>query len=231
MAVHEESSEIAQELIDAAISSKINMVLPKVGDNPETIEKLGRKLKKAGYKVKILEMKVPYQEARRRMFGRFLSTGRLIGPDYVRYVGDKPSETYKILKEKGEFDGYASIKNDQPKDQLPTIIDDAFNGPEARNTIATIQLVRSGEISRGALPEPARVPEEGARPIPDDITEEAPAGFLGQIFKEMEGPEIPIGSQLDENGNAIAVTMTRREMLNEFEQDRKMLDRLRDCIK
>lgn len=246
MAVHEESSEIAQELVDAAMSSKTNMVIPKVGDNPATIEKLGRKLKKAGYKVKILEMKVPYQEARRRMFGRFLNTGRLIGPDYVRYVGDKPSETYNILKERGEFDGYASIKNDQPKDQLPTIIDDAFNGPEARNTIATIQLVRSGEISRGALPEPARVPEEGARPITDDATEEAPAGFLGmleddaresllafrnQIFEEMEGPEIPIGSALDESGNAIAVTMTRREMLDEFEQDRKMLDRLRDCVK
>lgn len=246
MAVHEESSEIAQDLIDAAMGSKTNMVLPKVGDNPESIKKLARKLKKAGYKVKILEMKVPYQEARRRMFSRFLNTGRLIGPDYVRYVGDKPSETYRILKEEGEFDGYASIKNDQQKDQLPSIADDAFNGPEISNTIATIQLVRSGEIGRGALPEPARLPEEVARVIPDDTAEEAPAGFLGmleddaresflafrkQMFEEMEGPEIPIGSALDESGNAIAVTMTRREMLDEFEQDRKMLDRLRDCVK
>ena len=65
----------------------------------------------------------------------------------------------------------------------------------------------------------------------EDDARESFLAFRKQMFEEMEGPEIPIGSALDESGNAIAVTMTRREMLDEFEQDRKMLDRLRDCVK
>ena len=42
---------------------------------------------------------------------------------------------------------------------------------------------------------------------------------------------IPIGSTIDEaTGLEIAVTQTRQEMLDEIAQDKKMLDRLRDCV-
>jgi hypothetical protein len=44
--------------------------------------------------------------------------------------------------------------------------------------------------------------------------------------------EVPIGERIDpETGERVAEVATVRDILNEFEQDKSMLDRLVGCVK
>ena len=224
MAVHEESSEIAKGLLNTVKDFGLNVVVPKVGDNPASIRKLQQELKDAGYEVKLINMEVAYPEARRRMFGRFVETGRLIGPDHMRMVGDNPTQTYYTLKEEGVFDGYANIDNNGGLDVGPRLTDDSFNGPEPKAAIDGVQL----QLERGRA-------ERGAEGRPDEaaVPEAAPASGVEQAQaaarQALDETEIPIGSTVDDAGNQIAVTVTRRQMLDDIQQDKTMLDRLREC--
>jgi predicted kinase len=224
MAVHEESSEIARGLLNTVKDFGLNVVVPKVGDNPASIRKLQQELKDAGYEVKLINMEVAYPEARRRMFGRFVETGRLIGPDHMRMVGDSPTQTYYTLKEEGVFDGYANIDNNGGLDVGPRLTDDSFNGPEPKTAIDGVQL----QLERGRA-------ERGAEGRPDEaaVPEAAPASGVEQAQaaarQALDETEIPIGSTVDDAGNQIAVTVTRRQMLDDIQQDKTMLDRLREC--
>jgi predicted kinase len=224
MAVHEESSQIAKGLLNTVKDFGLNVVVPKVGDSPASIRKLQQELKDAGYEVKLINMEVAYPEARRRMFGRFVETGRLLGPDYMRMVGDNPTQTYYTLKEEGVFDGYANIDNNGGLDVGPRLTDDSFNGPEPRTAIDGVQLqLERSRAERGAegRPDEAAVPE--AAPVSG--VEQAQAAAR----QALDQTEIPIGSTVDDAGNQIAVTVTRRQMLDDIQQDKTMLDRLREC--
>ena len=69
--------------------------------------------------------------------------------------------------------------------------------------------------------------------VTESLGEDA-AADLSRMFDEVDAIEegrIPIGSIKDDAGNEIAETMTRKEMLDEIQQDKTMLDRLRDCVK
>lgn len=225
MAVHEESSEIAKALLNTVKDFGLNMVIPKVGESPASIRKLQKQLKDAGYEVKLINMEVAYAEARRRMFNRFVETGRLINPDYVRMVGDSPTQTYYTLKEEGIFDGYANIDSNGGLDVGPRLTDDSFNGPEPKAAVDGVQLqLERSRAERGAegRPDEAAVPE--AAPAPRAAEAETAAR------QTLDETEIPIGSTVDDAGNQVAVTVTRRQMLDDIQQDKAMLDRLRGCV-
>jgi hypothetical protein len=225
MAVHEESSEIAKGLLNTVKDFGLNIVIPKVGENPASIRKIQKDLKDAGYEVKLVNMEVAYAEARRRMFGRFVNTGRLIGPDYVRMVGDNPTSTYYTLKEEGIFDGYANIDNNGGLDVGPRLTDDSFNGPEPKAAVDGVQLqLERGRAERGAEGRADEVAVPEAAPAPRATEAEAAAR------QALDETEIPIGSTVDDAGNQVAVTVTRRQLLDDIQQDKAMLDRLRGCV-
>jgi predicted ABC-type ATPase len=112
-AVHEESSLMNRAVEAQLTNSGANIIIPTVGSNPSGIGARIDRLKEAGYKVKLVNVRVDKDEATRRMASRALMTGRPIGAGYVREVGDKPSTTYHSLK--GKSDGFAEIEASGPR--------------------------------------------------------------------------------------------------------------------
>ena len=225
MAVHEESSEIAKLMLNTILPFSPNIVVPKVGDNNASINALRQQLQDAGYKVQVVLVDVAYPEARRRMFRRFGDTGRLVGPEYVRSVGDKPTSNYNILKEEGQFDGYAKIDNNGSQEVGPRLIEDEFDGPAVRKVIEGIQLrLESSRAARGVEGRPGQ--EVEAQPAETAAATKAES----DARQALDETEIPIGSTVDEFGEQVAVTVTRRQMLDDIQQDKAMLDRLRGCV-
>lgn len=123
-AVHEESAEMASDVMTRLMDENANMVIPKVGGNEAGIRKLVLALQGQGYRVDLVGMNVTYDNAFRRMVGRFLKTGRLINPAYVEDVGVKPSATYRTLREQGVADGYAEIDGNGAIGEIPRLLDD-----------------------------------------------------------------------------------------------------------
>lgn len=122
-AVHEESSELAGDVLHSASLLGENLVLPKVGANPGSIERLVGELKADGYSVAVMHVDVAPDEAWRRMFGRWRSLGRIIPPEFMSKAIDGPGLTYKILKEKGLADGYAQIDNNPGRGEPRGIVE------------------------------------------------------------------------------------------------------------
>lgn len=112
-AVHEESSLMNRAVEAQLTNSGANIVIPTVGANPEGIGLRTQRLQEAGYKVKLLNIRVDKDEAARRMASRAIRSGRPIGAGYVRGVGDRPSSTYHSLK--GKADGFAEIEASGPR--------------------------------------------------------------------------------------------------------------------
>jgi hypothetical protein len=113
-AVHDESSDLAKMLQATMLSRGTNVVLPKVGENASSIERLTGLPKGSGYSVHILNMAVSPKTAKRRMCGRYVAAGRIIPPKYLDDVGSLPTSTYGALKAKGIADGFAEINNEGP---------------------------------------------------------------------------------------------------------------------
>jgi len=135
-ATHVESKRITQDLRDLMIANRNNIVVPTVGAKPEKISRQIADYKKAGYKVNLVDVAVPADEALRRMLLRFLGSNKLIPPDYlIDEVGDLPSQTYNLLRRRGEADAYARIDNsvgiDVPK-PLNEDTGDIFTNAEIR---------------------------------------------------------------------------------------------------
>jgi len=156
-AVHAESSAMAKEMVAAALPTKTNMVIPKVGEDAASIKKLHKQLKDAGYKIILMDMGVTYENALVRMFRRFVSKGRMIGKSYMQSIGDRPTQTYYSLKEEGLFDGYVAIDNNGGRDVGPRIIEDQSGRPEIKQVIDQLQLESSGARGRGADGEPSAI--------------------------------------------------------------------------
>jgi predicted kinase len=110
-AVHEESSDLADQLEVALRATGTNIVYPKVGGSPESIQRAIARFKADGYQVELVNMAVTKENAYKRMIGRFVATGRLIPPSYVDAVGDSPTSTYRAVKNESGVDGYAEIDN------------------------------------------------------------------------------------------------------------------------
>jgi len=224
-AVHEESSYLANLIEQIAMAKGANVVLPKVGGNVDSLKRLNTRLKDAGYEIDIVDMKVSYGEARRRMFMRFVDTGRLIDPDYVRGVGEKPSQNYDILKQEGVADGYARIDNNGPRDAEKPLLEDTRNLLEGTDLRLSEGRGESGELGARATS------EEISQPSPED---DELMGFLRDVNASLAAREeelqIPVAERVNEEGEVIAETMTLRDIRNELDQDQKMLDRLEGCV-
>jgi adenylate kinase family enzyme/predicted nucleic acid-binding Zn-ribbon protein len=100
-AVHEESSLLSGMMLKELVREDANIVFPKVGANANSIRELIVELKGLGYRVDLVHMNVAPDEAFRRMIGRYQRTGRMIASEYFAQVGDKPAQTYYMMKKEG----------------------------------------------------------------------------------------------------------------------------------
>ena len=216
-AVHEESSTLSTFVKDLVTDDGTNVVIPKVGDNADNILKQIEKLKSKGYQVTLANMDVTAENALTRMLKRFVNTGRLISPGYVRSIGSKPKQTYASLKQQGKADGYAEIDNNQKLGESPTIKED----PDG--IFEDIQFLRSGGESGGS-----------GRSIDENIPGQRLDGPGAQATEQanlVEDLDLEFPTELAVDGDKIvAKTQTLKQLEEEFAQDQRMLDRLEGCV-
>ena len=199
-AVHKESQAIATALEDVAIRENYNIIIPTVGKDVNKISKLMNKYKKAGYEINLINMNVTPSNALKRMYDRFINTGRLIPPGYMKSIGNKPIMTYNKLK--GKADGYAKIDNNQAFGQNPRI-------EEIKSDLLQEQDFR---LREGGERGDSGIPREFTRRDSESIS------------------EIPIGQRIDENGELVPDYKSPKQILDDIEQDRVMLSRLEGCV-
>lgn len=108
-AVHHESKVISNKVLDYAVERGDNLVLPRVGANPDTVRMLSSGLKNNGYRVNLVLTEIDPDLALIRMNDRFIRKGRLINPTYAKNIKDSPNKTYNKLKQEGITDGYGKI--------------------------------------------------------------------------------------------------------------------------
>lgn len=118
-AVHEESAQIADGIFVKAIAHGDNLVYPKVGGSTKSIRELAQQLKKHGYTTTLILNELPIEKALERNNNRYNETGRLVRPDYLLSVGNKPIRTYLELQGEGVFDGYERYSNDVNRGEAP----------------------------------------------------------------------------------------------------------------
>lgn len=118
-AVHEESAQIADGIFDKAVENGDNIVYPKVGGSIASIRALAEDLKANGYTTTLILNELPIEKALERNNNRYNETGRLVRPDYLLSVGNKPIRTYLELQGEGVFDGYERYSNDVNRGEAP----------------------------------------------------------------------------------------------------------------
>ena len=96
-------------MLDYAVERGDNLVLPRVGANPDSIRMLSSGLKNNGYRVNLVLTEIDPDLALIRMNDRFIRKGRLINPTYAKNIKDSPNKTYNKLKQEGIADGYGKI--------------------------------------------------------------------------------------------------------------------------
>ena len=124
-AVHLESVEIVEKLVlPKAVGRGENVVAPRVGKNTAELRAFRDALKGFGYRVHLILNHLGRDETTRRSIARWRSTGRFVDPDYVyNSVGERPRETYNLLRDEGGFDSYAHYVNDTPQGRPPRVIE------------------------------------------------------------------------------------------------------------
>ena len=213
-AVHEESSDLAERVLNLALEFGDNVVIPKVGGSPGSIERLITKLKEKGYSVDLVDMSVTYSNARSRMYMRFVKEGRLINPDYVRQVGDTPGKTYDTLKQQGKADGYTRIDNNGEIDEPKDLVED------------TREIVKDTDIRlrRGG----------GTRDPESELTESQAASLRDseEVTDQQLDYEVPVSQVTDPaTGDITVVNQTMRQIRDEIDYEEKMIERMGYCVK
>jgi len=229
-ATHEESSDLANALMDGMMAEGENLVIPKVGGNEASIARVIAKLREAGYVVRVASMAVEPAEAYRRMILRFVNTGRLIAPEYVDAVGDKPAAVFRSLRDQDAADGFAEIDNnggiDDPKAISEIQGENPFDG-----TSFGLPAART-EPGAGTEPGNARGgvegPEVGERQtdLEDLIAERDPDNpTFKDLFDTMPG------DRLDDAGDVVFEKRNPNDVAAELDEIDETLDIAEVCLK
>lgn len=117
--VHEESSDILNEKVipefyKGGSQTGKNIVIPIVGKKAKHAEEYLANLKAAGYEVHLSFNDVTALNSAKRATTRYIETGRFLSPNYIKSVGNAPSQTYESLKSQGGFDSYTKYDNNVP---------------------------------------------------------------------------------------------------------------------
>jgi predicted kinase len=254
-AVHRESSELAARMRETAIENGDNIVLPKTGAKREQIELIMDELAAEGYTVDLVLVNVHGDEAYRRMIQRFISSGRLVHPAYVRGMGLKPLDTFNKMKSKARR--YAEIDNNGPfsaeKPLLQVSADDPLEGvnirlrrggvgggeevggADAGKARSATETTAQGEqeLIPGVEPVTPRQQAEAAMSRPLEGGDAAPDFGLFDAGAARQGDIadlIPTGIAADAEGNISPTFSTRGELLDDVTPEERAFERLKDCV-
>lgn len=215
--VHEESSDLANELELALRSEGVNLIVPKVGNSPNSIRSVIERFKSDGYRVHVVNMAVAPDEAYRRMIGRFISTGRIIPPDYMRSIGDGPSATFIDLKREGLADGYAEIDNNGARNSAREVREIAGENPFEGTPF---DLRRGGEQTVPPVARTGSGDQEGIQP--ERLT--SPSSDLRAQFAALNENAADVVLDL-EDGTSVSA----REILDDLDADDALLTIIDAC--
>lgn len=109
-AVHEESTNINEDILSIAAGRGDNIVYPILGYKSEKLRKALDFFKKKEYTTYLLFNELPQSKAMSRLITRFLENGRYLPLSCVTKAGDKAIEAFKEVKDYA--DHYAHISND-----------------------------------------------------------------------------------------------------------------------
>lgn len=131
--VHEESSDLTKKFQSMAMEKGFNMVLPKVGGNPKSMEKVIKSLKDAGYTVNLTLAQLPLEKALQRDMGRYLhgvekaqkgltdKKPRLVPPELLTTAEGGPIATYEYCKKM--CNSYGAWSTDVGKGMKPKLLE------------------------------------------------------------------------------------------------------------
>ena len=122
--VHEESSEIADEITRIAQENGLNLVHDATMKSPGKAKALVQGFKDRGYRVEAHYMHLPRQEAAKRAVGRFLNpkSGRYVPPSIV--LGNTENEK-SFEGVKGLVDAWSFRDNNVPENTPPILISES----------------------------------------------------------------------------------------------------------
>ena len=243
-AVHAESSEIFTRVLDTALEAGDNLVVPRTGGRQSDIADIMTLLEDAGYEIDLIRMDVTIDNAHKRMIGRFIGTGRLINPQILYSIGNNPQITYNALK--GRAQRYGEIDNngapDAPLPTRDTSADNPFAG-------VAIRLRDAGQRSDQAVDtETTGQGEQTLIPGVEPVTDAQRAQL--EVDRPMRGGDRPMDVGLFDtdaqaqtdlldlvpisreapDGSMIVEEVSRRQLLDEIDQDQKMIDRFKECV-
>lgn len=144
--VHEESSHLvfdtnSDSLIFRCLEQGNNIVVPKIGDNLESIIKFADDFKSIGYSVYLISIDLDRQKATQRAYYRYKDTSRYVPLSLIfDKFSNQPTLNYFKVKQryKSLFAGFAQISTDVPKDDPAKPIE-----IENMDEISTIEWRRS----------------------------------------------------------------------------------------
>lgn len=119
--VHEESSDMADMLMDKATEKGVNIVYPVVGKTASSLQEKIDKLKEAGYDIHLAYVDLPVGKALERATNRYILEGRLVGLAYIESIGDRPIVNFHDFKNKAEITDYALYDNDVAFGESPIL--------------------------------------------------------------------------------------------------------------
>ena len=121
--VHEESSDMANKLLDMAMKDGTNVVYPVVGKTPKSLQEKIDKLKDGGYDIHLAYVDLPMEKAQGRAINRYILEGRLVGLDYINSIGDKALVNFNDFKKKEGITDYAFYDNDVDFGEPPKLVE------------------------------------------------------------------------------------------------------------
>lgn len=120
--VHEESSEIADEVTRQALAAGLNLVHDATLKSPDKAKRLVEGFKANGYRVEAHYMHLPRQEAAKRAVHRFLRAGRYVPPAVV-LDNTRNEESFEGIK--GLVDAWSFRDNNVPEGHPPVLISES----------------------------------------------------------------------------------------------------------
>ena len=134
--VHNEAKMLTDEAMNAALSMGANVVIPKIGEPPESVAYLMEQCKDAGYEVHVHFMDIDARKALGRNLARFVYTGRYVDPTWLYKFMDNGDykgsqlmrnsfETLKTMQYNGQplCDGYSEWTNEVEYGEQPILAD------------------------------------------------------------------------------------------------------------
>ena len=97
--VHEESSNLSSELVNAAFDQGVNFLYDGTMKNPKKYEKIIKKAKSLGYRVVIVGVDIPIEEAIRRSDKRAERSGRKVPHDIIKASHTGFAKTFHKLQD------------------------------------------------------------------------------------------------------------------------------------